>query len=68
MIPINISELLDIHSLYYQNSTLYCRVSGGRLIAKFKNSPFYHIMERLDEVEGKFYLTLCGERIQIRQD
>jgi hypothetical protein len=61
-------ELLDIYSLYYKNKTMYCRVYGGRMIAKFKNSPFYHLMERLDEVDGRFYLTLCGEKIQIKQD
>ncbi len=62
------AELLDIHSLYYKNNTLYCRVAAGRMIAKFRNSPFYHLMERLDEVDGSYYLALCGEKIQIRQD
>jgi len=38
------------------------------MTAKFRNSPFYHLMERLDEVDGAFYLSLCGEKIQIRQD
>ncbi|HNW30970.1 MAG TPA: DUF1285 domain-containing protein [Spirochaetota bacterium] len=61
-------ELLDIHSLYYKNKTMYCRVFGGRMIARFRNSPFYHLMERLDEVDGQFYLTLCGEKIHIKQD
>ncbi len=61
-------ELLDIHSLFYKNNTLYCRVAGGRMTAKFRNSPFYHLMERLDEVDGSFYLSLCGEKILIRQD
>ncbi len=62
------SELLDIHSLCYKNKTLYCRAAGGRMIAKFRNSPFYHLMERIDEIDGKFYLTLCGTKIQIEQD
>lgn len=62
------SELLDIHSIYYKNATLYCRVCKGRLVAKFKHSPFYHLLERLDEVDGAFYLTLCGEKIEIHQD
>jgi len=62
------TELLDIHSIYYKNATLYCRVCGGRLIAKFRHSPFYHLLERLDEVDGSFYLTLCGEKIQLQQD
>jgi uncharacterized protein len=61
-------ELLDIHSLYYKNKTMYCRVYGGRMIARFKHSPFYHLMERLDEVDGEFYLSLCGEKIHIKQD
>jgi hypothetical protein len=62
------AELLDIHSIYYKNTTLYCRVRGGTLVARFRNSPFYHLMERLDEVDGAFYLTLCGEKIQLHQD
>lgn len=61
-------ELLDIHSLFYKNQTMYCRVSGGRMIARFRHSPFYHLMERLDEVDGEFYLTLSGEKIHIKQD
>jgi len=60
--------LLDIHSIFYKNKILYCRVCEGRLIAKFKNSPFYHLLERLDEVNGSFFLSLCGEKIQIHQD
>ncbi len=62
------TELLDIQSLFYKNSTLYCRVCKGRMIAKFRHSPFYHLLERLDEVDGAFYLSLCGEKIQIHQD
>jgi hypothetical protein len=71
-ININLSngstELLDIYSLYYKNNTLYCRVASGSMVAKFKNSPFYHLMERLIEVEGSFYLTLRGEKIHLQQD
>ncbi|MBN2158655.1 MAG: DUF1285 domain-containing protein [Spirochaetes bacterium] len=58
-------ELLDIYTLQFRNKTLYCRVCGGRLTAKFRNSPFFHIMERLDESEGNYYLSLCGEKILI---
>jgi hypothetical protein len=62
------TEVLDIHSLEYRNKTFYCRVCGGRMTAKFRNSPFFHIMERLEEVNGTFYLGLCGEKIIINQD
>jgi len=62
------SELLDIHSLYYKNKALYCRASEGRMVAKFRNSPSYHILERIDQVGDSFYLTLCGTKIRIEQD
>jgi uncharacterized protein len=62
------SELLDIHSLCYKNNTLYCRASGGRMIARFRNSAFYHLMERLEESDGSFYVTLRGVKILLRQD
>jgi hypothetical protein len=62
------SELLDPDTLYYKNGALYCRVDNGRLVAKFKTSPSYHILERIDEVNGAFYLSLCGKKILLQQD
>jgi hypothetical protein len=62
------AELLDIYTLYYKNKALYCRVENGRLIAKFKSSPSYHILERIDEVGGKYYLNLCGQTIPIQRE
>ncbi|TFH40056.1 MAG: DUF1285 domain-containing protein [Chrysiogenales bacterium] len=60
-----VSEPLDVTTLKYRNDTLYCRVHDGRLDARFKHSPFYHIMERLEEDTGGFHLTLCGTKITI---
>ncbi|MBN2078134.1 MAG: DUF1285 domain-containing protein [Spirochaetes bacterium] len=60
-----VSESLDPDTLEYRNDTLYCRVREGRLSAKFKHSPFYHIMERLAEEHGAYFLTLCGKRIPV---
>jgi len=58
-------EELDISTLTFKNKTLYCRVKNGRLPAKFMRSPCFHILERLDERNGEFYLHLCGKNILI---
>ncbi len=63
-----LTELLDPDTLYYKNRALYCRVENGSLIAKFKTSPSYHILERIDELEGKYFLSLCGKKILLQQD
>ena len=65
---INLSTLeeeeLDIDTLYYkENGALYCRVREGRFPAKFQRSPSFHILERLDERDGRYYITLCGKTI-----
>ncbi len=62
------TEFLDVDTLYYRNSVLYCRVRDGMLKAKFKRSPMFHILERLDEIDGKFYVTLCGKKIELREE
>ena len=62
-------EELDIETLYYRNNNaLYCRVMNGTMVAKFKRSPSFHILERLDENNGIYYVSLCGKRIQLKQE
>jgi hypothetical protein len=57
------NELLDIRTLYYKNNALYCRIKNGTMTAKFRHSPSYHILERIEETDGGFYLNLCGQKI-----
>ncbi len=61
------SELLDIYTLSYENNSLYCKVENGALRAKFMRHPSYQILGRIDEVDGLFYLNLCGEKILIER-
>ncbi len=61
-------EDLDIRSLHYrQGRGLYCYVREGTLLAKFRRSPSFQIMERLEESEDTFAVTLCGRRIVLSE-
>jgi len=63
-----IEEKLDIDSLYFRsNNCLYCRVQGGTMKAKFLRSPSFHILERLEETDDTYYLTLCGRKIVLME-
>ncbi len=63
------TEELDICTLYYRksNNALYCRIKEGVFPAKFRRSPSFHVLERLDEVNGEFILNLCGRKISLNQ-
>lgn len=63
-------EELDCSTLYVkENNSLYCRVRSGRLTAKFRRSPSFHILERLEEdSSGEYYLYLCGEKIKLKRE
>jgi len=62
------TDELDPDTLYYrQNNALYCSVLGGKFQARFMRSPSFHILDRLDEIEGSFYLTICGKRIKLEK-
>ncbi|MCU0844275.1 MAG: DUF1285 domain-containing protein [Spirochaetes bacterium] len=59
-----IEEELDINTLGFRRpGGLYCRVREGRLQAKFRRSPSFQILDRLEESDDTFYITLCGQRI-----
>lgn len=61
-------EDLDIRSLHYrQGQGLYCYVREGALLAKFRRSPSFQIMERLEESDDTFAVTLCGRRIVLSE-
>lgn len=61
------TEELNCNSLYFKkNNALYCKVKNGRMPAKFKRSPSFEILERLEEDgSGSFYLRLCGQIIKL---
>ena len=63
------SEELDPTTLFCKaNNALYCRIKKGRLTAKFKRSPSFNILERLDESpDGKYYVRLCGTNIELKR-
>ena len=53
------TEELDPSTLYYRdNNALYCSVLEGKFQAKFMRSPSFHVLDRLDEIEGEFYLSM----------
>jgi len=61
-------EYLDTRTLYYrQESGLYCYVRNGRMPAKFKRSPSYQLLERLEESDDTFYLIIRGEKIVLTE-
>lgn len=64
------SEELDCSTLFIkENNSLYCRVKSGRLTAKFRRSPSFHLMERLvEDAPGKYSLFLCGEKIELKTE
>ncbi len=62
------TEELEPSTLFYkENNALYCSVRGGAFLAKFLRSPSFHLLERLEEADGHFFLNLCGQRIKLEQ-
>lgn len=61
------TEELNCSSLYCRkNNALYCKIKNGTMPAKFKRSPSFNILERLEESsDGKFHLRLCGQIIEL---
>lgn len=62
------TEELDPNTLFCrENNALYCRIKKGGMIAKFKRSPSFNILERLDEgPDGKYFVRLCGTNIELK--
>lgn len=61
-------EELDISSLVYKNNTLYCTVGDGTFMAKFHRSPAFHVLDRLDESNGHYFLNICGKQLPLKQE
>ncbi|MFW5861360.1 MAG: hypothetical protein ACOCWZ_03840 [Spirochaetota bacterium] len=61
-------EELDETTLHYkQPEGLYCRVRNGRMPAKFKRSPSFQLLERLQETDDIYYLTIKGNKIVLEE-
>lgn len=61
-------ERLAPHTLFYrEKSGLYCYVREGKLLAKFRRSPSFQLLERLEESEDTFYISICGEKIVLTE-
>ncbi|MDY6969719.1 MAG: DUF1285 domain-containing protein [Spirochaetota bacterium] len=65
----SIEEELDIDTLQYnkKNNALYCHVKNGKLPAKFKRSPSFQVLERLEESDDTFYLNISGKKIVLSE-
>jgi len=65
-------EELDPTTLFCRkNNALYCRIKKRRLVAKFKRSPSFNILERLEEKpDGSYSVRLCGITVdlEIKED
>ena len=61
-------EELDETTLYYSRPDgLYCRVQDGRLPAKFKRSPSFQLLERLQETDDTYYISIKGNKVVLEE-
>ncbi len=60
-------EKLDLNTLHYKNNALYCFVRNGEILAKFKRSPSYDLLQDVNDNEDIYYLELCGKRIVLSE-
>lgn len=60
-------ELHPLTLFCKSNHALYCRIRNGRMIAKFKRSPSFNILERLDQdTTGRYYVKVCGVNVELK--
>lgn len=60
-------EILDVSTLYFKDNALYCRVMNGKFPAKFKRSPCYELLSRVEEDEKCYYINLCTRKIVLSE-
>lgn len=56
-------EKLNLKTLFYRNNALYCHVRNGEILAKFKRSPSFELLQNIKETSDIYYLEICEERI-----
>ncbi len=54
---------LDVKTLHYKNECLYCYTRQGKILVKFKRSPSFELLQRLEETDDIYYINIGGERI-----
>lgn len=60
-------ETLDVKTLHYKNECLYCYVKKGRLLAKFKRTPSFELLYRLEETDDTYHIHIGGEKIVLSE-
>jgi hypothetical protein len=60
-------ETLDLNTLHFKNNALYCFVKNGEILAKFKRSPSYELLQDVKDNDDIYYLELCGRRIVLSE-
>lgn len=66
--PGDYRERLDPTTLFVgKKNVLYCRVRGGKFIARFRRQPYLDLAKQIafDAKEKKYYLALQGKRYWI---
>ncbi len=62
-------ELLDPVNVWVgKKESLYCRVKGGMLAAKFQRIPYNEVTKDLSEKGGKFYLAIGSKTYPISRE
>jgi len=61
-------EELDVSTLHVRKGKeLYCYVRNNTMLAKFKRSASFTILDRLEETDDIFYLTIAGKKIVLEE-
>ena len=61
-------EELSIATLHIRKAAeLYCYVRNNTMLARFKRSAAFTILERLEESDDIFYVTIAGNKIVLEE-
>ncbi len=61
-------EELDNSTLHVRKGReLYCYVRNNTMLAKFKRSASFTLLDRLEESDDIFYLTIAGKKIILKE-
>ena len=57
------SEPLDPATLRMgQDNVIYCSVKDGRFPARFNRAAYYQLAERIEEEDGRFFVSIGGSK------
>ncbi len=60
-------EKLDLKTLNYRNNALYCYVRSGEIMAKFRRSSSYELLQNIRETSDIYYLDICGQKVVLAE-